>query len=106
MSVLAVNLRLSAFAAEHRAAALLLSAPTAADRYLLPTGRSAANPPAVDRWDRRTNRETLNRYTDPAPLTMQSVLLAIVRLYIQIASQCTTVVCTYKLFFTLPDHLM
>ena len=39
------------------------TAPTAAsaaiDRYLLPTGRSAANPPAavaaIDRWNRRTD---------------------------------------------------
>ena len=35
-------------------------APAAVDRYLLPAGRSAANPPhvaaAVNRWDRRSNR--------------------------------------------------
>jgi len=60
---------LSAFVAERRAAApLLLNAPAmargasaaaAVDQYLLPAGRSAANPPAtaaaVDRWDRQTD---------------------------------------------------
>jgi len=43
------------------------SAPAAIDRYLLPAGRSAANPPAavsaVDRWDRRTDIYTDGRLT-------------------------------------------
>jgi len=41
------------------------------DRYLLPTGRSAANPPAVvaavNQWDRPTNGQT-DRRTDARPL--------------------------------------
>ena len=51
---------LLAYAADRRAAAapLLLGAGRAAiDRYLLPAGRTAANPPhaaaAVDSWDRQ-----------------------------------------------------
>ena len=52
------------------------SAPEAIDRYLLPGGRSAANPPAavaaVDRSDRQTNRRTLDRYIDAAPPTMRA----------------------------------
>jgi len=44
----------------------------AVGRYLLPVGRSAANPPAavavVDRWDRRTRGQTFNRCIDPALL--------------------------------------
>jgi len=61
--------------AERRAAAPLLlsgvnagaccTAPAAIDRYLQPTGRSAANPPhaasALDRWDRHTDRRTDTR---------------------------------------------
>ena len=39
----AVNMALPAFAAERRAAEQ--PAPSAVDRYLLPAGRSAANPP-------------------------------------------------------------
>jgi len=45
---LAVNVMLPTFAAEHRR--LLHGAhnmPTGIDRYLLPTGHSAANPPAA-----------------------------------------------------------
>ena len=64
---------LLAFAADRRAAVapLLLSVGRAAiDRYLLPAGPKAANPPhaasAVDSWDRRTDGRTLCRYTDPA----------------------------------------
>jgi len=55
---------LLAFAAERRAAApLMLSIGRAAiDRYLLPAGRTAANPQqrnAVgEQWDRRTDRRT------------------------------------------------
>jgi len=53
----------------------------AIDRYLLPAGRPAANPPhraatAIERWDRQTdgrtdrptNRRTLERLIDPARL--------------------------------------
>ena len=47
---------------------------TATDRYLLPTGRSAANPlyaaDDVDRWDRWMDRWTLNRDVDHALHTM------------------------------------
>ena len=61
----AVNITLPAFAAERRAAAvaaecwrLLQERRAAIDRYLLPAGRSAANPPhaaaAVDQWDGQT----------------------------------------------------
>ena len=66
---------LPAFAAERRAAALLLlgAGAPAVDRYDLPAGRSAANPPhaaaAVERWDQRTDGRTdgwtdAHRYTD------------------------------------------
>jgi len=52
------------------------TAPAAIDQYLLPTGRSAANPPvavaAVDRWDRRTDgRMAARRYIDLAPHNVQ-----------------------------------
>ena len=51
---------LPAFAAEHRRACSM--APAVIDRYLLPAGRSAADPPAavvaVDRWDRETDGRT------------------------------------------------
>ena len=62
----ALNVTLPAFAAERRRLHYCArSAPTAVDRYLLPAGRSAANPPAavaaVDRWDRRTDGETDTR---------------------------------------------
>jgi len=37
------------------------TAPADIDRYLIPAGHSAANPPAtiaaVERWDRRTNKQ-------------------------------------------------
>jgi len=43
---------------------------------LLPAGRSAANRPAAasaaDRWDRRTDGRTLDRYIDPALRTMKA----------------------------------
>jgi len=70
--LLAVNMTLPAFAAERRATApLLCAAPAAVNRYFLPTRRSAANLPlaavAVNRWDRQTNRRTLDRFIDPAP---------------------------------------
>ena len=46
-------------AAERRPTApLLLSAPAAGDRYLLPAGRSAANPPATDQHDRQRDGQT------------------------------------------------
>jgi len=51
----AVSTTLPAFTAVRRAPALAI------DQYLLPAGRSAANPPhaaAVDRWDRQTDRRT------------------------------------------------
>ena len=60
----AVNATLLAFAAERLRAAVrrCCLAPVAVDRYLLPAGRPAANPPhaaaAVDRWDRQTDRRT------------------------------------------------
>ena len=53
--------------------------PTAAatDRYLLPAGHPAANPPhtaaAVDRQDRQTDGRTPDRYIDPAPHCMTIV---------------------------------
>ena len=49
------DVTLPAVAAEHAGLAEI-------DRYLLPAGPTAANPPhaaaAVDRWDRQTNGET------------------------------------------------
>jgi len=71
---------LPAFAAERRC---LLHGPRSAlaavDRYMLPAGRSTTNPPAavaaVDRWDRRTDGRTLNRYIDPAAHTVLAVLI-------------------------------
>jgi len=49
--------------------------PAATDRYLLPTGCSAANPPAsvaaVDQWDRQTKRE---RQTGRRPTITQTLL--------------------------------
>ena len=78
---------LFAFAAERRAVAPLLpsagvccTAPAAVDRYLLPTWRSAANPPhaavlSIDgtdgRTERRTDRQTPDRYIDPAAHTVR-----------------------------------
>jgi len=45
-----------------------------------PRGRSATNPPhaaaAVDRWDRRTDGQTLDRFMDPDPHTMRAVSIA------------------------------
>jgi len=69
---------LLAFAAEHRAAAqLLLGAGRAAiNRYLLPAGRTAANPPqwrANDGRDGQTDRGTLDSFIHPALHTMQAV---------------------------------
>jgi len=66
---------LPAFAAERRAAApLLLTAGRAAiDRYLLPAGRTAANPrqrsAAGELWDRQTDGRTDDRYIVPAART-------------------------------------
>ena len=61
---------LLAFAADRRAAVRRAVAPAAVDRYLLPVGHPAANPPhaaaTVDRWDRRTDGRTSDRYVDPA----------------------------------------
>jgi len=50
----------------------------AIDRYLLPAGHSAANPPhaaaaSVDRWDRQTDRRTLDRFIESAAYTMHEV---------------------------------
>ena len=78
------NVTLLTFAAQPHAAEapLLLGVQcwAAIDRYLLPARHSAANPPhttaAVDRWDRQTDRETPDRYTEPAgwlPHTMRAV---------------------------------
>ena len=58
------------------------SAPAATDRYFLPTGRSAANPPAavavVDRWDRQTDKRTLDRNAvTPLPRATGGLLLAV-----------------------------
>ena len=51
--------------------------PAAVDRYLLPTRRSAANPPhtvaAVDRQERRTDGRTLDRFIDSALHTIRVV---------------------------------
>jgi len=59
-------------------------APAALDRYVLPTVRSAANPPhstaAVKRWDRQTDGQTPYRYIDPAPHTMREVPINIVNI--------------------------
>jgi len=60
------NVTLLAFAAAERRAAVR----RVIDRYLLPAGPTAANPPqryaVVDRWDRQTDRRTPYRFTDPA----------------------------------------
>jgi len=43
-------------------------APAAVDRYLLPAGRSATNPPvlpSIDGTDRQTDGRTLDRFIDP-----------------------------------------
>jgi len=70
----AVNVTLLAFAAERRAAGR--PQPVAADRYLLPSGHQAANPPhaaaAVD-TDGQTDGRTPDRHIDFAPLAMRSV---------------------------------
>jgi len=58
---------LPAFAAERR------RLQHGARSYFLPAGRWATNPPAsvaaVDRWDRRTDGRTPDRYKDPAEHT-------------------------------------
>jgi len=77
----AANMTLPAFAAERRAAAPMLLGAGAVDRYVLPAGRSAANPPHAaasdERWGRQTDRETdgrtPDRCVDPALLTIQAV---------------------------------
>jgi len=78
----AVNMTLPAlavFSAERRAAApLLLSAPAAVDRYLLPTGeqqqtRRRLLQRPIDGTDRRTDRRTPYRFIDPASRTMRVV---------------------------------
>ena len=79
---LSINVTLPAVAAERRAAAPLLRSaqyaapvPAAVDRYFLPTGHSAANPPATAAaGDRQTNgqtngRSTVRPYIDPVPHT-------------------------------------
>jgi len=73
----AVNKTLPAFAAERRAVTpLLLSAGARYRSTSRARGRSAANPPhtaaAVDRWDRRTDGRTLDRFIDPAPHTTRA----------------------------------
>jgi len=80
-STAAVNVTLLAFAADRRAAAapLLLRAGRAAiDRYLLPAGSTAANPPhaaaAVDNWDIQTERRTdIVPLRRPMPHTTRTV---------------------------------
>ena len=68
----ALNMTLPAFAAERRRVQHgTRSASTGIDRYLLRSGRSAANPPstvaAVDRyWTDRPRRTDADRYIDPA----------------------------------------
>ena len=67
----AVNMALPAFAAECRAAgAVCCWAPAlaAVDRYVLPAGRLAANPPQPQglSYD-GTHKRTPDRYIDPAP---------------------------------------
>ena len=50
----------------------------------MPTGRSAANPPAavaaIDRWQRKTDGQTdgrtPDRYIDPAPHRMRAALIS------------------------------
>jgi len=46
--------------------------PAAVDRHLLPVRSSAANPPLL-RSNDVTDRQTLNRFIDPAPRTMRTV---------------------------------
>jgi len=58
-------------------AGICSTATACVDRYLLPAGRSAKNPPhvaaAVDRGDRQTDRRrTPDRYTHPASRTMRA----------------------------------
>jgi len=76
---------LPAFTAGRSAAPPLLLG--ALDRYVLPTVRSAANPPhstaAVKRSDRQTDGHTPYRYIDPAPHTMREVPINIVNILVQ-----------------------
>ena len=74
----AVNMTLPAlavFSAERRAAApLLLSAPAAVDRYLLPTGeQQQTRRRLLQRPIDGTDRRTPYRFIDPAPRTMRVV---------------------------------
>jgi len=64
----ALNITLPAFAAERRRLRHgALSAPAAIDRYLLPAGRSAANPPPAAAAAERRDRQADGR-TDASPL--------------------------------------
>jgi len=60
-------------------------APAAVDRYVLPVGRSAANPPhaaaAVEQTDGRTDVRTPDRYVDPAAHTMRAVSIRCTTVY-------------------------
>ena len=60
-------------------------APAAVDRYVLPVGRSAANPPhaaaAVEQTDGRTDVRTPDRYVDPAAHTMRAVSIRCMTVY-------------------------
>ena len=76
---------LPAFAAERRCGAVAAEracnwyakpTPAAADRYLLPAGRSAANRPtplllSTDGTDRQKDRRTRDCFIDPVPHTMR-----------------------------------
>jgi len=72
-----VNVTLPAFAcctARLMHSACPLRAPAAIDRYLLPARRSAANQSAaVDRRDRQTDGQMLDRFVDPPSHTMRAV---------------------------------
>jgi len=83
--------RPSRFAAARRAAAPLLldvRRPPPSTDVSLPAGRPAANPlhaaVAVERWDRRSDGPTPDRYGDPAPHTMPRGVKTHATLYISL----------------------
>jgi len=73
----AVDMTLSVFAAERRAAAPLLLRARSPPPSILSARRSAVNPldtaAAVDWWDRQTDGRTLDSFIHPAPLTMRAL---------------------------------
>jgi len=89
----AVNMALPAFAAECRAAgAVCCWAPAlaAVDRYVLPAGRLAANPPlpqglSYDGTYKRTDGRTPNRYMDPAPHITPAVSMNMKKRWFRVA---------------------